>query len=130
MIDLNYVAIAAASIAAFVVSTVYYILFSRPLAELSPAWAETARPPAWKIAQEPVRTFVTASVVAGLITLLGIADWTGGLQLAFALWLAFPAMLLAGSVIHENVPARLAAVHAGDWLLKLLIIGIVVSLWQ
>jgi hypothetical protein len=130
MIDLNYVAIVAATAAVFVVSSVYYIVFGRVLAPLSPAWADASRPPAWKIAQEPVRTVVTALVLAGLAELLGIVDWAGALRLAFALWIAFPAMLLAGSVIHENVPWKLAAVHAGDWLLKLLIIAIIVSLWR
>jgi hypothetical protein len=39
-------------------------------------------------------------------------------------------MLLTGSVIHENVPWQLAIIHAGDWLLKLLIIGVVVGAWR
>lgn len=29
-----------------------------------------------------------------------------------------------------NVPVRLAAVPAGDWLLKLLIICVIVSVWR
>lgn len=130
MIELNYLAIVAATVAVFVVSSVYYILFARQLAGLSPAWADASRPPAWKIAQEPLRTFVTTLVVAGLVTLLGIVDVVGALQLALALWVAFPAMLLAGSVIHENVHPMLATIHAGDWLLKLLIITVVVSVWR
>jgi len=130
MIDLNYAAIVAASVAVFVVSSVYYVLLSGRLAELSPVYADTSRPPAWKIAQEPVRALVTAIVVAGLTRLLGIVDLAGAVQLAIALWIGFPAMLLAGSVIHENVPPMLAAIHAGDWLLKLLIVGVLVSLWR
>ena len=130
MIDLNYAAIVAASVAVFVVSSVYYVLLSGRLAELSPVYADTSRPAAWKIAQEPVRALVTAIVVAGLTRLLGIVDLAGAVQLAIALWIGFPAMLLAGSVIHENVPPMLAAIHAGDWLLKLLIVGVLVSLWR
>jgi hypothetical protein len=51
MIDLNYLAIVAATGAVFVVSSVYYIVFGRVLAPLSPAWADASRPPAWKIAK-------------------------------------------------------------------------------
>jgi hypothetical protein len=39
-------------------------------------------------------------------------------------------LLLAGSVVHENVPSTLAAIHAGDWLAKLLIIPVIVSVWR
>ena len=33
-------------------------------------------------------------------------------------------------MIHENTPWRLAAIHAGDWLLKLLAVGVLVSVWH
>ncbi len=46
------------------------------------------------------------------------------------MWLGFPVILLSGSVIYEKVPWKLAASHAGDWLRKLLLIAIVVSLWR
>lgn len=51
------------------------------------------------------------------------------MALALALWVAFPAVLLAGSVFHERVPVPLAAIHAGDWLIKLLLITGIVGLW-
>jgi uncharacterized PurR-regulated membrane protein YhhQ (DUF165 family) len=127
---LNYLAIAAASIVAFVVSSIYYIVLTPRLAQLSPAYADAVRPPAWKIIQEPIRTLITATVIAALARLLGIADVVGAVELALALWVGFPMVLLAGSVIHENVPWKLAAIHAGDWLLKLLIVTLIVSLWR
>ena len=128
--DLNYVGIVVSAIAAFVASSVYYVVWGRQLAVLSPAYADTSRPPAWKVAQEPVRNLVIATVVAGLASLLEIANVFDALLLALALWVAFPVMLLAGSVIHENVPPKLAALHAGDWLLKLVIIAAVVGVWR
>jgi hypothetical protein len=39
-------------------------------------------------------------------------------------------VLLTGSVIHENVPWKLAAIHAGDWLVKLVVVTVIVSLWR
>ena len=47
-----------------------------------------------------------------------------------ALWIGFPVVLLAGSVFHENVPWKLAALHAGDWLVKLLVIAVIVGVWH
>jgi hypothetical protein len=38
-------------------------------------------------------------------------------------------VLLIGSVQWEKVPPMLAAIHTGDWLLKLLIITLIVTLW-
>lgn len=128
MIDINYMAIVVASVAAFVASSVYYILLGRQLAMLSPAYADTSRPAAWKVAQEPVRNLVVASAVAGLASSLEVEDWTGGMRLAAVLWIGFPAMLLTGSAIHENVAWKLAAIHAGDWLMKLVIIAFIVSI--
>jgi hypothetical protein len=50
--------------------------------------------------------------------------------LGLAVWIAFPVVLLTGSVIHENVPWKLAAIHAGDWLVKLVVVTVIVSLWR
>jgi hypothetical protein len=33
-------------------------------------------------------------------------------------------------LIHENVPWRPAVIHAGDWLAKLLVVAVIVSVWQ
>jgi len=130
MIDLNPLAIAVAVVAAFVLSSVYYAVTGSQLAALSDAYAETARPPAWKILAELVRSLVVALVLAGLVSLLEITDWRGGVLLGLALWTGFPVVLLTGSVIHENVPPKLAVIHAGDWLLKLLVLSVILSVWR
>jgi hypothetical protein len=33
-------------------------------------------------------------------------------------------------VIWDDVPPRLAVIHAGDWLLKLVLIAAIVGSWQ
>ena len=131
MTDLNYPAIVVAAVAVFVLSTVYYIAFTDRLMRLSAAYADAdARPAAWRVAIEIVRSLVVGAVVAGLMSLTGVADLVGAVQLALALWIGFPVVLLTGSVIWEKVPPVLAAIHAGDWLLKLLVIAVIVTLWR
>ena len=130
MLDLNYLAVAVAAVAAVVLSTVYYTLFATQLAVLSAAYANAARPPAWKVLVELARSFVVASVLAGLASLLDIVDWAGAVKLGLAMWVGFPVMLLSGSVMWEKVPSKLAAIHAGDWLVKLLVLSVIVSLWR
>jgi hypothetical protein len=48
--------------------------------------------------------------------------------LALITWAGFPSVLLTRSVIWEKVHPATAAMHAGDWLLKLLIVAIVLGL--
>jgi hypothetical protein len=86
--------------------------------------------PSWKLAVELLRCLILAAVVAGLASQGEIDAWTGGLVLGLALWLGFPFVLWVGAVIHENTPVRLAAVHGGDWLAKLLLVAVIVAVWQ
>ena len=39
-----------------------------------------------------------------------------------------PVVLLAGSVFHEGTRPASAALHAGDWLLKLIVIGMILGI--
>ena len=131
MLELNWLALGVAAIAVFLVSTVYYIVLTGQLKRLSAAYADDdGRPEPWKVAVELVRSFVAATVVAGLASLIGVTDIGGAVQLGLALWIGFPVVLLTGSVIWEKVPPMLAAIHCGDWLLKLLIITVIVTLWR
>lgn len=131
MPELNWLAIIVAAVAVVAVSTVYYIIFGSQLKQLSTAYAEAeARPPAWKVLVELIRSLVVATVVAGLVSLIGITELGGAIELALALWVGFAVVLLTGSVIWEKVPPMLATIHAGDWILKLLIIAVIVTLWQ
>jgi len=94
------------------------------------ALAAGARPPAWKLLVEVARNLVVASVLGGLASLLGIVQWQDAGWLALAFWIGFPVVLLIGSVIWENVGWKPAAIHAGDWLLKLLVIAVIISVWR
>jgi hypothetical protein len=130
MDSINILAVVVAAIGCFVASGAYYAAFSARAARYSAAWAAGSSQPAWKIVQEPFRAFVTAATVAIVAAMTGVDEPGSGAALAAILWVGFPAMLLTGSVIHENVPWQLAIIHAGDWLLKLLIIGVVVGAWR
>jgi len=60
---------------------------------------------------------------------LGVDGVGPAVLLALVLWVAFPVILLTGSVFHERVPPLLASIHAGDWLLKLVVVSGVVAAW-
>jgi hypothetical protein len=133
MSDLNVIAVVAAAAAAFVTSTVWYVVVSVP--QRQPAGAGPAvgtdpqRPPAWKMLVEFARSLTVAAVVAGIVGAMQVTDWFELSGLAVAFWLAFPVVLLVGSVIWEHVPWRVAASHGGDWLVKLAVITSIVGAW-
>jgi Protein of unknown function (DUF1761) len=128
--EINFWAVATATVAAFVVSSLWYGAFGRRLARLSDAYAGTERMPGWVIPVEVGRSAVVATATGGLSSLIGIDGLIGALTLGLALWAAFPLTILIGSVVHERVDWRLAAIHAGDWLVKLLVIAIIVGVWR
>ena len=130
MSDINYLAVAVAAVAAFILSAAWYALFGKQLAGLDDAYADSGSMPAWKVVVELVRSLVVAMALAWLAVSIDITDWAGAVGLGLAAWIGFPVVLLTGSVILENVPWKLAAIHAGDWLVKLVVVTVIVSLWR
>jgi hypothetical protein len=128
--EFDYLAIAIAAVAAFILSGVWYGVFGGRLARLHPAYAEGGSLSGTDVIVELVRNLVLAAVIAGLVTRLPVDTWPGALLFALILWVGFPLVLLAGSVYHEKVPVPPAGIHAGDWLLKLLAITLIVVVWQ
>lgn len=128
---MNPLAIIAAAFAAVVLSTLYYMLFGTAMATLHPAYADPGASPAPRqVAVEVVRSVLLAFVVATLVRLTHLDGVSGAVHLAALLWIGFPLVLWAGAVTWERVPLRLAAIHAGDWLLKLLVVTAIVTAWR
>ena len=109
-----------AAVAAFVIGSTYYSLVGGPGGETPP----------WKLAIEVLRCLVLAAVVAGLAARGEVETLAGWLLLGLALWAGFPLVLWSGAMLWERTPFRTAALHAGDWLAKLLAVGAIVSVWS
>ena len=123
------VGIAAAAVAAFLLSSVYYAVatpFERRA--LGAGALDRGRPKPWKVLAELVRTAIVASAFAWIAARADSLDVGHGVVLALVAWIGFPLVLLSGSVIWENVHPVTAAMHTGDWLLKLLLIAVVLGL--
>ena len=136
MFHVNYLAVLVATIAVFVLGWLWYspLLFYKPWMRargLDPAAAmANAKMPAGKLVIEFVRCFVLALLVAHLVGALDIHNSFIGAHLGLLLWIAFPVVLLTGLVLWENTPVKVAAIDAGDWLVKLLVIPIILSVWH
>jgi Protein of unknown function (DUF1761) len=115
---------AGASVAA---SAAWYTAWSDRLARLDEVYAQDGPPAGWVLPVELARSTAVATAVAVLADSTGQRGAGGAVRLGLGLWGAFPAVLLTGSVVHEKVPWQQAVIHAGDWLIKLLLMSLVVG---
>lgn len=136
MVHVNYLAVLVAAIAVFVLGWLWYspLLFFKPwmrLRGLDPEAAMAgAKIPGGKLLIEFVRCVVLAYVIARFVALLGVSSWLGAVHFGLSVWIGFPVVLLTGSVIWDNVPWKVAAIHGGDWLVKLLVLSIILTAWR
>lgn len=131
MPGINYLAVVVAAVAAFVASSLWYIVFGKELAKVSAAFAEALqkRQP-WKMLVVIVQSLVIALVLAYFIGLIGGVGWIGAVGVGVLLWIGLSAMQWVGSILWEKVPVKMAAIHAGDWLMKLVLIAVIVGAWH
>ena len=131
MPGINYLAVVVATVAAFVVSSLWYIVFGKELAKVSTAFAEALqkRQP-WKMLVVIVQSLIIALVLAYFIGLIGDVGWIGAVGVGVLLWIGLSAMQWVGSILWEKVPLKMAAIHAGDWLMKLVLIAVIVDAWH
>jgi hypothetical protein len=130
---MNYWAIGVAAVAALVVSSVWYIALGDVYLELlqgidSPA--AQADPAVAAVVGQVVRNLVVASVLAYLLRRLQVVTWAGALGVGLVVWLGFQAMAVLGSVLHEQYPLGLYALHVGDALVTTLAMAFILGAWQ
>jgi len=130
----SYSAMVVALIAAIAVSSIWYspLLFGKLWRELdgaNPAGPANTNIHAWQILIDLVREFVVIYVLARLVSGLRIIDWRAALNLGFWMWLGFPVQMLVGASLWDNKPWTLDLIHAGDWLLKMVLIALILAKW-
>ena len=124
-VDLRRIGLAAGG--SVLASAAWYTAWGDRLAELDEAYADGGAAAAWVLPVELARSGAVATAVALLSESTGARNPGSAARLGLGLWGAFPIVLLTGSVVHEKVPWQQAAIHAGDWLVKLLLISVTVG---
>ena len=136
MVHVSFLPVLVAAVVVFVLGWLWYspVLFYKPwmrLRGLDPVAAMAGvKMPGGKLLVELVRCLLLAYVIARFVALLGISSWLMAVHFGFMAWIGFPVIILTGSVLWENTPWKVAAIHAGDWLVKLLVISVIVTLWR
>lgn len=129
---INYWAVIVAAVAGFIGSSVWYVVFGNELAKVSPVFAQlqAQKPAAWRMLAVFAGSLVLSLVVAYVIGLKEDVTWMSAVGIGCLLWLGLSAMQWVSSMVWEKVPLTMAAIHAGDWLVKLVIISVIVGAWR
>jgi hypothetical protein len=131
MVGMNYRSIVVAAFAAFVMSSLYYSppLLGNVLRAVDRVARSMTFSP-WKLLVEIPRTVAVAFVMAHLLTMLGANDVRSAAKFALWLWFGFSALMWVGAVTWEQNPWQVAAIHSGDWLLKIVLIVVILFAWR
>jgi len=126
---INYWVVITTGLIAFFLSIIWYspVLFG----EIWNRYRHGSNPgiPTWTMVFAPLRELIVAVALAKLIVRLHLNDWKNTTKLMLLLWLAFHAVGMTGAILWDNMQWQLGAVHAGDWLMKMLFMGIVLTIW-
>ncbi|CCF64910.1 DUF1761 family protein [Nocardia cyriacigeorgica] len=122
------VGVVAAAIVSFVISAVLYA--TPPVAALV---SRTSTPrPGVGVPVQMLFVLLRGLLAATVLALLLVAGDRHGVAAGAvlgAIVAILPVTILAGAVVHENVPIPTALVHMTDWVLKLVISGVVLGLF-
>jgi hypothetical protein len=105
-------------------------LFGRALSELRQT-GQVAQPrPLVRMLGEFARCFVTAAVLGAFIHGFGLDQWTDAVGLGLCVALGFHASTLTGALLYERMPLQRYVIHAGDGIVKIPLMALVIALWQ
>lgn len=76
---------------------------------------------------DAARGFLVAAVLVALVQQTNSSGVANSMGLGLLLWAGFPVVLLIAPVIWGGQSWRLSALHAGDWLIKLLAMTAVIG---
>ena len=132
---MNYLAVIAAAVAAWLFGAVWYMALSKPWMAAS-GWKSEAEMlgPSGKVSPVPfaiafVAELVMAYFLAGLIAHLGEVTVGSALITAFFVWLAFVITTLVVNYQFGRRSWMLTAIDGGHWLGALLVMGLVIGLF-
>ncbi|MEP7080589.1 MAG: DUF1761 domain-containing protein [Ginsengibacter sp.] len=128
-LTMNYWAVIITGFSAFLLSIIWYSNIA--FGEIWLRYRHTPNPsiPQWTLVFAPLREIIASFVLAKLIIQLNYKGWRRAAVLMLLLWLAFQAVGMAGAVLWDNMQWQLGAVHAGDWLMKMVFMGVILTIW-
>lgn len=132
-VHVNYLAVVVAAVASYVIATVWYaFLFSglwqrlTGITEMKPTLAHVAV----VFLGALVMSFVLLHSIVFGNAYVGTGGIHGGLMGGFFSWLGFVAPVTMMGVLYEKRPWQLWLLDNGFWLISLMVMGVVLSVWK
>ncbi|MGW6118336.1 DUF1761 family protein [Nocardia sp. NPDC055165] len=120
--------VVVAAVVSFVISAVLYA--TPPIAALV---SRTSTPrPGISMPVQMLFVVLRGLLAAGVLAALLVAGDRHGIAAGAAVGAivaVLPVTILAGAIVHENVPIPTALVHMTDWVLKLVVSGVVLGMF-
>ncbi len=134
LVEVNYLAVIVAAIAAIVVGFLWYgPLFGKQwmmLRGMDPTSMKGMKFPADKFAIQFIASLVTAFFIAEFAAWLGAGDLIGALLLGFWIWLGFFATTMLDPVLWEKSSWKLYLLNISQRLVSLLVMAAIIGMWQ
>ena len=137
-ITINYLAVLVAAVLGIIIGALWYgPLFGKQWMAMMGFTKESMK----AMALSPVLAMVGGAIVSLLMAYVlshviqlsgnyfGSADLMRGVTTAFWLWLGFAVPITGGGYLWEGKPMRLWILNAGYYLVSLIIMGAVLSVW-
>ncbi len=128
----NYLAIAAAAIASYIIAAIWYgVIFSKLWQRLT--GITDMKPKPVNIVLVLIACLVMAYVLQHTIVFADayhkVSGLEGGLTVAFFCWLGFISTVTLCTKIYENKPWGLWLLDNAFWLISLFVMGSILAVW-
>lgn len=131
-VSINYFAVFLAAVLNMVIGYAWYSqsLFGKEWMKMIGMTADKMKSGMGKaIGMGLVTSFISAWVLAYLISVTGASGIAEAAQIAFWVWLGFTATAMFSSVLYENKPTKLWAINVGYYLVAYIVMAIAIVLW-
>jgi hypothetical protein len=136
-VSINMVAVLGSAVGGMIVGMIWYSpnVFGKQwmkLSGMSAADMDRAKQKGmWKLYLSAfVALTVMSYVLAHFVDYVGAVTFGEGMQVGFWSWLGFVATILLGSVLWEGKPIKLYLLNAIHWLVVLMLMGGILTVWM
>ena len=132
-VHVNYLAVAAAAVASYIIAAIWYgAIFSKLWQRLT--GITDMKPAPMNIVLVLIACFVMSYVLDHSLIFgnayLKTSGIQGGLMCAFFIWLGFIATVTLCTKLYEKKPWGLWLLDNAFWLISLMVMGSILSVWQ
>ena len=131
-VPVNYWAVAAATVASYIFGAIWYgVIFNKTRVRLT--GITDMKPKPVNCILVLISMFIMAFVLKHSLVFgdqyLNISGVPAGLEGAFFLWLGFVATVTLVTKLYENKPWGLWLLDNAYWLISMMIMGVILSVW-